>query len=258
MASDPLEVDNPSQGPANLAPRNRAWSDRVVWLLIVLALIGFGLYLKLDARVFPSASIDLKYSREQIAQQARDRAKICGYKTESTIESTTFTFFNESKTFLEYELGLDEANRLMKDKVPVWSWTTRYCKQNDLEQFRVWLSPTGKLLAFMHSFEDERAMPSIKHEEALARAQNFLEKEVSRPMAGLKLVSDKTPTQAHRDDHSFTWEDSSEGNDFKGAKLRYYVAFSGDELSEYSCFLNIPDQWKRKYSKVRSDRKSVV
>ena len=279
MASDPLEVDNPGEGPEpvtgiesaepsasgervlqplsnsapkNMAPSNRPWSDKVVWLLIVLALAGFGLYLKLDTRVFPSASIDLKYSREQIAQQARERAKICGYKTESTIESTTFTFFNESKTFLEYELGLDEANRLMKDKVPVWSWTTRYCKQNDLEQFRVWLSPTGKLLAFMHSFEDERAMPTIKHEEALARAQTFLEKEVNRPLAGLKLVTDKTTTQAHREDHSFTWEDTSEGSDFKGAKLRYYVAFSGDELSEYSCFLNIPDEWKRKYSKVRS------
>ncbi|MBP9091695.1 CPBP family intramembrane metalloprotease [bacterium] len=249
MASDPLEVDNPRPNPGLNRP---FWSDKVVWLLMVLALVGFGLYVKLDSRVFPSASIDLKYSREQIAKQSRDRAEICGYKTQSTIESTTFTFFNESKTFLEYELGLDEANRLMKDKVPVWSWTTRYCKQNDLEQFRVWLSPTGKLLAFMHSFEDERAMPTIKHEEALARAQTFLEKEVNRPMAGLKLVRDETTTKAHRDDHSFTWEDTSAESDFKGAKLRYYVAFAGNELSEYSSFLNIPDEWKRKYSKVRS------
>ncbi len=247
MASDPLEVDKP-----NLKANRPFWSDKVVWLLMVLALVGFGLYVKLDTRVFPSASIDLKYSREQIAKQSRDRAEICGYKTQSTIESTTFTFFNESKTFLEYELGLDEANRLMKDKVPVWAWTTRYCKQNDLEQFRVWLSPTGKLLAFMHSFEDERAMPTIKHEEALARAQTFLETEVKRPMAGLKLVRDETTTKAHRDDHSFTWEDTSGESDFKGAKLRYYVAFAGNELSEYSSFLNIPDEWKRKYSKVRS------
>jgi hypothetical protein len=253
MASDPLEVDNPKPSPDPKPELNRPfWSDKVVWLLMVLALVGFGLYVKLDTRVFPSASIDLKYSREQIAKQSRDRAEICGYKTQSTIESTTFTFFNESKTFLEYELGLDEANRLMKDKVPVWSWTTRYCKQNDLEQFRVWLSPTGKLLAFMHSFEDERAMPTIKHEEALAQAQTFLEKEVNRPMAGLKLVRDETTTKAHRDDHSFTWEDTSAESDFKGAKLRYYVAFAGNELSEYSSFLNIPDQWKRKYSKVRS------
>ncbi|CAN5214850.1 hypothetical protein BH11CYA1_BH11CYA1_17800 [soil metagenome] len=244
MASDPPEVDKRG--------KSAFWSDKVVWLLMVMALVGFGLYVKLDTRVFPAASIDLKYSREDIAKQSRERAEAFGYKTASTIESTTFTFFNESKTFLEYELGLDEANRLMKDKVPVWSWTTRYCKQNDLEQFRVWLSPTGKLLAFMHSLEDERAMPTIKHEEALARAQAFLAKDVHRPMAGLKLVRDETSTKAHRDDHSFTWEDTSPDSDFKGAKLRYYVAFAGNELSEYSCFLNIPDEWKRKYSKVRS------
>ncbi len=244
MASDPLVVENSS--------KTSFWSDKVVWLLMVLALVGFALYVKLDTRVFPAASIDLKYSREQIAKQSREKAEHYGYKTDATIESTTFTFFNESKTYLEYELGLDEANRLMKDKVPVWSWTTRYCKQNDLEQFRVWLSPTGKLLAFMHSVEDERAMPTITHEEALTQAQTFLEKEVNRPVAGLKLVRDETTTKAHRDDHSFTWEDTSPESDFKGAKLRYYVAFTGNELSEYSSFLNIPDEWKRKYSKVRS------
>jgi hypothetical protein len=143
MASDPLEVDKP-----NPKANRPFWSDKVVWLLMVLALVGFGLYVKLDTRVFPSASIDLKYSREQIAKQSRERAEICGYKTQSTIESTTFTFFNESKTFLEYELGLDEANRLMKDKVPVWSWTTRYCKQNDLRAISCLAFAYGQAFGF--------------------------------------------------------------------------------------------------------------
>jgi hypothetical protein len=242
----------PPADDRSFSARPSIWKDKIVWLLLALALLGFGLYLKLDERVFPAASIDLKFSRDQIAQRARDYAVRYGYDKKKPIESTTFTYFNESKTFLEYELGLDQANRLMRDKVPVWSWTTRFCKQFDLEQFRVWLSPEGKLIAFSRMVEDERVMPTITHAEALKQAEQFLEKEIGRPMATLKLVSDKTITQAHRDDHSFTWEDTTPANDFKGARLRYYISFSGNAMTAYSNFLLIPDQWKRKYETIRS------
>lgn len=257
MASLPENPSTPQPPPdaretLAMSARPSIWKDKIVWLLLALALAGFGLYLKLDDRVFPAASIDLKFSRDQIAARARECATRYGYEKKQPIESTTFTYFNESKTFLEYELGLDQANRLMRDKVPVWSWTTRFCKELDLEQFRVWLSPEGKLIAFSHTVEDERAMPSITHAEAAKQAEAFLEKELARPMAGLKLVADKTITQAHREDHSFTWEDTNPANDFKGAKLRYYIAFSGNEMTAYSNFLIIPDQWKRKYETIRS------
>jgi len=250
MASDhPITPENPA-GPAAAHGKPSFWSDRVLWILIALAIVGFSIYLKLDKRVFPAASIDLKYSREQIAEQARGYAKRFGYEKTRPIESTTFTFFNESKTFLEYELGLDEANRLMREKIPVWAWTTRFCQQYQLEQFRVWLSPQGKLIAFARTIEDERPMPTIAHADALAQAQTFLQKDVQAPLEHLKLVRDETTTKAHRDDHSFTWEDDSQ--DFKGAKLRYFIAFSGDKLTAYSSFLFIPDKWTRMYAKMRS------
>jgi len=232
MASDPQPPLIPHARPA-------FWQDRILWLLLALAVVGASIYLKLDKRVFPAASIDLKYSREQIATQAVGYAKKFGYVKDKPIESTTFTFFNESKTFLEYELGLDEANRLMREKIPVWAWTTRFCQQYQLEQFRVWISPQGKLIAFSRTIEDERPMPTISHADALSRAQTFLVKEVQAPLPRLKLVRDETTTKAHRDDFSFTWEDDKE--DFKGAKLRYYIAFSGDQLTAYSSFLFIPD-----------------
>ncbi len=250
MASDHPAIPETPAGPAAAHGKPSFWSDRVLWILIALAVVGFSIYLKLDKRVFPAASIDLKYSREQIAVQAREYAKRFGYEQARPIESTTFTFFNESKTFLEYELGLDEANRLMREKIPVWAWTTRFCQQYQLEQFRVWISPQGKLIAFSRTIEDERPMPTISHADALAQAQAFLQKDVQAPLAHLKLVRDETTTKAHRDDHSFTWEDVSQ--DYKDAKMRYFIAFSGNKLTAYSSFLSIPDKWTRMYAKMRS------
>jgi hypothetical protein len=240
--------------------------DRALPVLALLALIGFGLYLAMEPRVFPSASIDLKFNRSQIAALSRQYAAKFGYginanvtipdvtghtgHTTGTIESTTFTSSDDSKTFLEYQLGAVRANQLMKEEIPVWSWTTRFCKEFDLEQFRVWLSPQGKMTAFQLSFEDERRLPSLSHEAAIKLAGDLLMQEAGMDVGLLKLVGDKSTTMANRDDHAFTWEDQRQ--DFKGAKLRYYVYVAGNRVITYSKTLHVPGKWTHQYANMRS------
>lgn len=228
--------------------------DRGLPVLILVALLGFALYWTMEQRVFPSASIDLKLNRSQIAELARTYSTKFGWAgagvAKKTIESTTFTYNDEAKTFLEYQLGAVRANQLMKEEIPVWSWTTRFCKELDIEQFRVWLSPRGEMTAFQLTFEDERRLPSLSHEEAIKLASDFLLKEAGADVGALKLVGDKSSTMAHRDDHSFTWQD--ERQDFKGAKLRYYVYVAGNRVTIYSKTLHVPDKWTHQYANMRS------
>ncbi len=138
----------------------------------------------------------------------------------------------------------------MKEEIPVWNWTTRFCKEFDLEQFRVWLSPQGKLTAFQLSFEDERRLPSLSHQEAKKLADDFLAHEAATDIGAFKLVADKSTTMAHRDDHSFTWEDQRQ--DFKGARLRYYVCVAGNRITGYYKYLHVPDKWVHQYANMRS------
>ncbi|MBS2008888.1 MAG: CPBP family intramembrane metalloprotease [Cyanobacteria bacterium SZAS TMP-1] len=229
-------------------------SDRAMPLLALLAVIGFVLYLVMEPKVFPSASIDLKLSRAQIVEMSRACADKFGYKRgegpKAAIESTTFTYSDTPKTFLEHELGAVRANELMKEKIPIWSWTTRYCKEYQIEQMRVWLSPQGKMTAFERSFEDERAMPSISHEAAKKMAADFLAREAGVDVKDFKLVSDNSITMAKRDDHSFNWEDQRE--DFKGGYLQYFVYIAGDTVTTYSKTLHVPEKWTRQYSQLRT------
>ncbi|MBU6452692.1 MAG: CPBP family intramembrane metalloprotease [Cyanobacteria bacterium REEB67] len=226
--------------------------DRALPVLALLALLGFALYWFMEPRVFPSASLDLKLSKAEIADISAWYAKKLGYERKSPIASTTFTFSNEPKVFLEYNLGAARANELMKERIPIWSWTTRYCREFDLELFRIWLSPQGKMTAFQRTFEDERPLPSLDHRTALTIARDFLRSYagVDPDVATLKLVGDKSMTMAHRDDHAFTWQDESE--DFKGAHLRYYVYVSGNQVTVYSKTLFVPEKWTRKYGNMRS------
>lgn len=249
------------ESASKLPAERRGWAfarDRAVQVLMALALLGIILYMKFEPQVFPSASLDLKYSKDEITGQAREVARRFGYKEtapRSTIESTTFTIFNDSKTFLEYQLGLANAKQLMREKIPVWAWTTRFCREFQIEQCRVWLSPQGKLIAFSRELEEERAMPSLNHEQALAKASDFLRREGGEEPSALKLVRDEATAKLKREDYSFTWEDQRE--DFKGAHLRYFIYLSGDEVTSYSKTLFIPDQWTRKYKEMRSHNEAL-
>jgi hypothetical protein len=184
------------------------------------------------------------------APQGNGKANGKAAAAKEVIESTTFVSSDDSKTFLEYQLGAVRANQLMKDEIPVWNWTTRYCKEFDLEQCRVWLSPQGKLTAFQLTFEDERRLPSLSHNQAIKLASDFVLREGGVDVSKLKLVADKSTTMAHRDDHSFTWEDQSQ--DFKGAKIRYYLYVAGNRVTTYSKILHVPDKWLHQYANMRS------
>jgi len=251
-----LPVALPATQPTTLPPTliNAFKGDRVLPILVFLGLIGFALYLLMEPKVFPSASIDLKLSQAQIGQMSGACAKRLGYDLGSgakkAIQSTTFTYSDDSKTFLEYQLGVVRANELMKEKIPVWSWTTRYCKEFDMEQFRVWLSPQGKMTAFEHTFEDERPLPSISHEMAKKMSAEFVRNEAAVDVSRMKLLSDTSTKMAHRQDHNFCWEDQAE--DFKGGHIEYFVAVSGNQVSAYSKVLHVPEKWSRDYSKLRT------
>jgi len=93
------------------------------WIVFaILAFMGMAVYFTLGDRVFPAASIDLKLSRNEVRQKAREYSSRFGYPVDKTIQSSSFTYYNEAKTFLEYELGLDKASELMRSEIPVWCW----------------------------------------------------------------------------------------------------------------------------------------
>lgn len=236
--------------------------DRVALVLLILALLGGLLYARLQSNVFPTASLSLPLSRSEIVQRARSFAGQQGYDgrlwpldkadgaRKKEIESITFTSFDEAKTFLEYELGLSQAGAIMRDKVPVWAWSVRFCREFTIEQCRVWLSPDGALVGYLRTLEEERRLPSLSHQEALYLASDFLKLEGRVQEGTLKLVRDETNARVHRTDHSFTFEDKRE--DFHGGKLRHFVEVSGNMVTGYNRYLFVPDSWSRKYNNMRS------
>jgi hypothetical protein len=221
-----------------------------IWCLLLAGLFGCIIYGQQCEKVFPSASIDLKLTKAEIKTVADGWKKRSDYKESKGIESTTFSFDDDAKTFLEYELGSSKANELMHSTIPTWYWSTRYCKPLKQEEFTCWLNPTGQLISFEHSLENDTTMPGVAHDKAQDMAETALKTEANVDMTNYKLIEDGSIEQAHRTDHYFTWENKEQN--YNGAKLRTYAYVAGNEVTAINHYLKIPDTWKRKFSKLRS------
>ncbi|HEY9790948.1 MAG TPA: lysostaphin resistance A-like protein [Candidatus Obscuribacterales bacterium] len=221
-----------------------------LWLLVCLGIVGIVFFFWKYDDSFPSASIDLKLTRQQIAERAADWSRKLGYDDKGAVVSTVFNPDEDGKTFLEYELGQAQANTVMKSEVPIWNWVTRFCRPLQMEDLNVGLGPDGSLHYFSHSLANDAPGTTIDHAKAQEIAKQYIEQNIGQSLAGWNLIKDAQTKQLHRTDHSFTWEDGS--HDYKGGRLRMYLGISGDQVTDYSRFLHVPDRFERKYNQIRS------
>src|ERR1700722_8291422 len=79
-------------------------------------------------RAFPEASIDFRVNRDE-ARDIGERSlagrsnQTAGYRA-----AASFAYDDNTKTFLERELGLEKANQLFGARVRLWCWNYRWFK----------------------------------------------------------------------------------------------------------------------------------
>ncbi len=222
----------------------------VLAVFLLLGICGLIVFATMHKAVFPSAAINLSVPKSDILKLTEIWIKQLGYQKQKIIKSITFNCDDDVKTFLEYELGNAKANDLMQNEIPVFYWDCSFKQEFDQEGMRMTMSPTGELYYFDHYFPNDRAIPDIQHDEAKAKAFDFVLKQTGWTKSDCKLVEDSVDKQLHRNDYDFTWENQK--TDYKGAKLRASASFCGNILSGYYKFLKLPESWDRKYETIRS------
>ena len=105
-------------------------------------------------RAFPEASIDFRVTREQARTLAESFLKAQGLPVNGYRQASRFSYDDEAKTFLERELGLDQANRLMGRRVRLWRWSWRWFRPLQKEEYRVDVTPTGEPAGFAHEIPE--------------------------------------------------------------------------------------------------------
>jgi len=196
---------------------------------------------------FPQASLTLPLSSNQITQKAEQFLRTRGLHSTGFRNLTLFDPDELSRLYLERELGLEAANRLMQSEVPVWRWRARWFQPPQKEERIVWLSPAGRLLGFEHRVLETEAGARLDRPSARLLAEAFLQAQTNLPH---KLVAEQSEARPNRDDHQFTWEQT--GFTAKDATLRRTIVMHGNKVGEYREFLYVPEQWQRDFAKLRS------
>ena len=225
---------------------------RALILWIICGALGLLFAQRYFFRAFPEASVDFKVSRTEAQQRAKNFVQGLGENVDGYQSTITFQVDDNAKTYLERELGLQEANRLMSSELNIWFWEVRFFKPQQEEEYEVRVSPAGKVVAYSHKIEEARGAKSLNREEALSAAQQFLQAKVGTNLDNWNFLAEEanSETRPNRLDWSFTWE--RKNFKAKDAPYRLEVGLQGDHIGSTQEFLRVPEAWARSYQHLRS------
>jgi len=236
-----------------LADARLTGSDkRALLLWIICGALGLMFAQRYFFRAFPEASVDFKISRREAQEKARTFVQSVGENVDGYQSTITFRVDDDAKTYLERGLGLEEANRLMASELNIWFWEVRFFKPQQEEEYKVRVSPAGKVVAYRHEIEEARGAKSLTREDALAAATTFLRSKLGDNLDNWNFLSEEANSQVrpNRVDWSFTWE--RKNFKAKDAPYRLEVGLQGDRIGSTQEFLQVPEAWTRSYQKLRS------
>lgn len=220
-------------------------------LLFFAALISLFFFINFRTLAFPEHNIKFDITREQAAEKAKGFVSDLMFDPENYKETTVFSIDDETKTYLEREVGVTETARLAASDVDVWHFTTRFFKPLEQEEISVAYQPNGRFVGYYHEIKEDAAGARLSKALAQERAEAFLATTVKTDVEDWKLVSGESVQRPNRTDHTFTWE--KEEFKAKDATYRMEVYVLGDKIGGYLEFLKVPEAWTRAYEKETSN-----
>jgi membrane protease YdiL (CAAX protease family) len=233
-------------------------SDRRALLLwLVLAVCGTLFAWKNYFAAFPEAAVNFQVSREEALGRARSFVSglgedVSAYQSSIVFEVADGEEDGHAKTYLERELGLEQANRLMASEVSIWYWQVRFFRPQQKEEFEVRVSPAGKIVGYEHVIEEARAGAALERAAAEAVARQFLTARYGAVLSAWDFLPEEANSNQRpkRLDWSFTWE--KHGFRAKDAPYRLRVTLQGDQVGGAEEYLQVPEAWRRSYKELRS------
>jgi membrane protease YdiL (CAAX protease family) len=225
---------------------------RALLFWVVLGILGAVFAQKYFFRAFPEASVNFQVSRQEALKRAQNFVAGLGENINGYQSTIVFAVDDNAKVYLERQLGLDQANRLMSSELNIWHWNVRFFKPLQVEEFQVRVNPAGQVVGYEHKIEEVRPGAKLEISGADGIARDFLTARLNKHPADWDFLPEETSSKTHpnRIDWTFTWE--KHGFRAKDAPDRLKVTIQGDRPGGAEETLHVPESWKRSYGALRS------
>ncbi len=231
---------------------------RALLLWVVLGIFGALFAYKYFFRAFPEASVNFQVSRKEALARAQKFVSGLGENVSGYQSAIVFNVDDNAKVYLERQVGLQQANRLMASELNIWFWDVRFFKPLQEEEFKVRVSPSGQIVGYDHKIEEARAGASPDRAAAQSAAQDYLHAKLGLDLSGWDVLAEEANStkRPNRLDWSFTWE--KHGFRAKDAPYRLRVSLQGDKVGGSEEFLQVPEAWERSYKGLRSGNDTLA
>jgi membrane protease YdiL (CAAX protease family) len=143
--------------------------------------------------------------------------------------------------------NISVVNEIYSEKVKTYFWVARFYKPLEEEEYRVYIDPHDQsVIMFDHLISENASGMSLDKASALKLAEEFLsQKGVS--LDSFELKETNSEKKKARQDYSFVWE--SKVDRIHEASIRLQAQIKGDQISNYSRFIKVPEEWRRERNK---------
>ena len=223
---------------------------RAIIIAVIVAAISLVIGVKYFAHAFPEASIEFQVNRNDSMPLAEEFLAARGWRVEGYRHAAVFRYDDDAKVYLERTQGLKRMDQLTRGPVHLWRWAHRWFKPQQLEEFRVDVTPARQVVGFEHRIPETAPGANLDPAAARAIAEKFLAEVMKRHLDDLEFLESESEKRPARTDYSFTWK-VKKVNLGEGS-YRLAVEVDGDQVASYREYVKIPDQWLRSYQKLRS------
>ena len=162
-----------------------------------------------------------------------------------------------SSSFIWEELGQETYSSLLGSYVLGPRWKVRFAKfdgpvESRTREVMVSMDFDGNVLRFNNRFPEEEAGKQLSREEAQVLAENALAEYLGMNISAVTLTSAQESQKPNRLDWTFTFTDNNE-LEYEGAKLQNIISISGDQISGFTKFVFVPEEWTR----MKRDREGL-
>ncbi|MBM3324062.1 MAG: CPBP family intramembrane metalloprotease [Calditrichaeota bacterium] len=215
---------------------------------VVAGVFVFGTYFY---QAFPLASVKFKLTRAQALSESAELMQERGVRNLGDYRRTAvFSVDQMASNYLEREVGLERANRLMADSVAAWSWFIRYFQPLQKLEYEIHFTPGGRFVKYSRHIEENASGAFLSLDSARALAQDYLLATTGLSLDELEEKIAASTDMPNRRDHKFEWE--KKNFRAKEATLRYRVEIQGDEVGFFREYVKVPEAWERQFERERA------
>jgi hypothetical protein len=212
--------------------------------IVILAAIALFVFLKFYDDASPTATMNSHISRNRALREARQYLQAQGFNLDGYVETVLFSEDGDAALYLQRSMGMDRFNALVQD-LPLRYWKVRFLKELQYEEFRVFVNPEGRIIAFNHYIPEDAKGARLKQSQALALAEEFIQKQKGVDFLTYDLINASTKQREKRIDHIFTWKASAPS--LGEAQLLMSISVHGGVVDGYEQSISVPQKFTEMY-----------